>query len=182
PAPRPSAQVGHARRVRDARRGDTEEASEAGNPASTQPWSKLAVGSREALPAFARTTTTRNDDTAGRIEFRNLRVAISFHTAQTVAQPPGCSLPNRRHVPIGGNHARSHREGDRTRRTPVPCVAGAHRPPRVRRMVPGETRRSIRTRQGIARPHHVSGLRATRVARGRAGNASRTSVLVHLAP
>src|SRR3546814_10297781 len=46
-------------------------------------------------------------------------------------------------------HERPHREADRTGRAGLPRLARTHRPPRVRRMVPGQARGPLRPRQGI---------------------------------
>src|SRR3546814_2993249 len=57
-------------------------------------------------------------------------------------------------------HERPHREADRTGRAGLPRLARTHRPPRVRRMVPGQARGPLRPRPGTHGPHHLPRLRA----------------------
>src|SRR3546814_9038407 len=56
-------------------------------------------------------------------------------------------------------HERPHREADRTGRAGLPRLARTHRPPRVRRMVPGQARGPLRPRPGIHGPHPLPRLR-----------------------
>src|SRR3984893_6088598 len=82
----------------------------------------------------------------------------------------------------GVAHDRSHRKDHRDQGVGVARVARAHRSSRIRDVVPRPAGRAVRAGTGVARPDHLSRLRAYPLGGGHPEDRAGAAVLVHLAP